>query len=372
MLRMCYDIQIGDYHLKGIESVKVESSIDLLADQCTIVLPGSAYNKAYQLEDKVKRGDAVLVRLGYNDSLKDEFKGYLKSIHPNNPMKLECEDSIYLFRKPIKDKHFKKTTATVIARYIIDQINAQLPASQKMLLVTDLTGFQFDKFTIVNATGFQALQTLKEQTGGSIYCRGRNLHFHLAYTEKRGQVTYDFAKNIEESDDLEYVKAEDVRTRIKVIGQWKKGEKIEVEVGEEGGNQITLKRPNITDKASLTKLANQELKRVCYDGYKGAIKGWLTPFCGIGYSATIIDADYKERAGSYFVNAVKTEFSREGGRRTVTLGIKVSASQANTTPLSTSITPLPKDNIAKSFSAAETAPVDDPGDKEDNSEGSWA
>ncbi|GAB3734917.1 hypothetical protein [Spirosoma lituiforme] len=324
MFKMDYDIQIGKVKLKGIESVTVDSSADLLSDQCKITLPGMAYNKAYDLEKVVKRGDAVTVKLGYDGNLHTEFKGYLKSIHPNTPMKLECEDSIYLFRKPIKDKQFKKTTAIDILQYVISQINPQL-TGHKMKLVTDLSGLQFDSFTIVRANGYEVLEKIKSETGVAIYCRNDELHCHLLYTQKRGDVTYDFAKNLEESDGLEYVRAEDVKVLVKVVGRTKKGANIEVEVGEKGGDVRTFQKPTISDKATLEAVGKEELKKLSFDGYKGAVKGWLIPVCEIGYSAKLIDKDYPEREGRYYVNAVKTEFSSSGGRRTVTLGIKVSA-----------------------------------------------
>jgi len=325
MFKMDYEISIGDKKLRGLESVTIESSADLLSDKCTIAVPGQYYNKAYKVEDKIKRGDKVVVRLGYDGKLKTEFEGYLKSIHPNTPMKLECEDSAFLFRKSIKDKQFVKTNVAAILQYVIDQVNSQVSASQKMHLVTDMSGVQFDKFTIVQANGYQVLDKLKSETGLSIYCRGQELHCHLLYAKKTGDVAYDFTRNIEESSDLEYVKKEDVKVRVKVVGRTKKGANLEVEVGETGGDVRTFQRPTVSDKATLETIANQELKKLSFDGYKGAIKGWLLPFCAIGYSAKVTDKDYPEREGRYYVNAVKTEFSSSGGRRTVTLGIKVSA-----------------------------------------------
>lgn len=324
MFKMDYDIRIGDVKLKGIKLVAIESSADLLSDQCTLVLPGMAYNKAFDIEKAIKRGDSVMVKLGYDGQLHTEFKGYLKSIHPNSPMKLECEDSIYLFRKPVKDKQFAKTTAVDIIKYVVEQINGQLP-EQKMTLVTDLKGLQFDKFTIIRSNGYEVLEKLKSETGIAIYCRDSEIHCHLLYSKKTGDVTYDFTRNIIKSDDLEYVTAADKKVQIKMIGRSKKGAKVEVEVGDKGGDIRTFQRPTISDKTTLESVAKQELKKLSYDGYKGTIKGWLIPVCEIGYSAKVVDKDYPEREGRYYVNAVKTEFSAAGGRRTVTLGVKVSA-----------------------------------------------
>lgn len=323
MFTMSSEVKIGPYEVRGFEAVTIEKSTEALADTATITVPGMAYNTALQVEDKIKRGDKVVIRLGYDGDLKTEFTGYLKSIHPNAPMKLECEDSIYLFRKPIKDKSFKKTTAKAILEYVVAQVNPQLKGDS-VTLVTDVSGIQFDSFTIIRATAYEVLDKLKQETGCAIYCRGNDLHFHLAFTEKTGSAVYDFAKNVEVGSELEYVKAADKKVQIKVVGRSKKGATVEVEVGEKGGDSRTFQRPTVSDRATLEQIGKEELKKLSFDGYKGSIRAWLIPVVDTGYSARIIDSDYKEREGSYYVTGVKTEFSRStGGRRTVSLGIKV-------------------------------------------------
>ncbi len=321
---MNYAVRIGTATLKGVDSITINSTASQLSDLCTITLPGMLYNQGYSIEGRVKRGDRVVVELGYNGILRTEFAGYLKSVHPNAPMKIECEDSAYLFRKPIKDKQFGKTTVVAILDYVVGQINAQLKGP-KIRLVAGAGGMQFDKFTIVRANGYEVLEKLRQETGLAIFFRGDVLHCSLLYAEKAGDVVYDFARNVEESDGLEYVRAEDVKVRVKVTGQGKKGKTVVVETGETGGELRELRRPAVSDKDTLAAIGQQELKSLSYDGYKGALKAWLLPVCAIGYTAKVMDAAYPERAGSYYVNAVKTEFSSGGGRRTVGLGIKLSA-----------------------------------------------
>ncbi|WP_147367965.1 hypothetical protein [Fibrisoma montanum] len=330
---MDFEVKVGNYRINGIESITIESSVDLLSDKCTITFPGALYNKPWQVEDKLKRGDKVTVKLGYNvkdnpANLHTEFVGYLRSFGPNLPMKLECEDAAYLLRKPIPDRHFKKTTAVEVIRYIVGEVNKQL-TGDSIQFVTNLKGLDYEKFTLIRANGYEALQKIKDDFGIAIYCRTNaagkpELHCHLAYTEKRGEVKYDFMKNVEESDDLKYIKKDDVRFRAKVIGHQKNGKTIQIEVGDKGGDLRTIHLPNVSSKESLEKAGKEHLKRLTYDGYKGSLKGWLIPVCEIGYYATVVDKEYPEREGKYFVNAVKTEFNKSGGCRTVTLGVKLS------------------------------------------------
>jgi hypothetical protein len=324
MLKLDYSITIGNYELLGVEKVTVETSQDFLSDICMISVPGMVRGVALQIEDKVKRGDPVTVRLGYNGSLQTEFTGYLKGIFPESPMRLECEDSVYLLRRAVKPKILKNAGVKSIAQYVLDQVNPQLSVPFK--LVTDISpdSFKFDSFPIQNATGFEVLDKLRTETGLMVCARSNELHVHLAYTQKTGEVTYDFERNIEDTKDLNYVRSQDAKVKVKVIGRTAKGAKISGEAGEDGGDVRTIQRPTISDRATLENIAKETLKKITYDGYRGAIVAWLYPFCSTGHSAKILDRDYPEREGKYYVTGTKVEFSKNGGIRTSELGFKLS------------------------------------------------
>lgn len=325
MFTLDYEVSIGSYNLKGLESVKIETSQDLLSDQCMITIPGMIRGMPYKVEDKIKRGDLVTVRLGYNGSLKTEFQGYLKAIYPESPMKLECEDSVYLFRRKIKSVILKNVSVHGILNYVLKEVNPQL--TEPFTLVSDISkdSFKWEKFTINNATGFEVLDKLRTESGLMIYARNNELHAHLAFTQNAGvEVEYDFARNIEETNDLKYIKSQDAKVKVVVVGRTAKGAKVEGEAGESGGEIRTIQRPTISEKTTLENIAREELKKITYDGYRGAIVGWLLPYCNTGYAAKIIDADYLERAGKYYVTGTKVEFSRNGGIRTVSLGFRLS------------------------------------------------
>lgn len=81
MYTMAYDIEIGGWHVGMLDSVEVHRSVELLADTATITLPGAQYNVALDVEDKLHRGDKVIIRFGYKEEgLKEEFTGWLQQI----------------------------------------------------------------------------------------------------------------------------------------------------------------------------------------------------------------------------------------------------------------------------------------------------
>lgn len=324
MLLCTFDIILATYRLAYFESVEIKTAVDQLASTATISLPGLVSGIPTQLEGKIKRGDNAVISLGYDGDNNTEFAGYIRAIYPNATYKIELEDAVFLTRRKIKDKLFKKTTVPAILKYVVDELNKQLPDYQKLKFESDLTGYQYEKFLIKSASGFDVLTKLKQETSLGIYFRGQTLHCHLLYSERRSQVVYDVERNMQEGGDLQYMVKEDQKVQIRVIGKTKDNASVEAFAGEPGGDVKTFNRPDISDKATLELLAKEQLKRLSYDGYKGRIKTWLAPLVEVGSTAQIRDADYPERQGTFYVPSVTTRGnSTEGFVRDVELGFRV-------------------------------------------------
>ena len=102
---MRFDIQVGSWKLGMVEKVTVRRSVEELADTAVITLPGAEYNAALQVEDKIHRGDRVLINLGYDEiGMVQEFAGWVQRVGTDGgAITLECEDDLYLFRKALPD-----------------------------------------------------------------------------------------------------------------------------------------------------------------------------------------------------------------------------------------------------------------------------
>lgn len=329
--KMSYEIQLGSKTLLGLESVTINSSVDTLADAAIIKLPSSIQNKAFDVEKQIKRGDAVTIKLGYDGNLKTEFEGYIRTISPNVPLTIECEDSIFLTRRAVNDKVFLKTDCGAITKYVASQLNASVGANEKTFSVRihpGISDLKFDKFVIRNATGFEVLQKLKDDYHVRIYAKGNELNIALPYVdytkETDGSVVYDFSRNVRDSD-LKYVKAEDVKVLVKIKGVGKDNKVTEeVTAGEKGGEVVTLaNKHGVTDKTSLQLIAKGKLGLLSFTGYRGNITTFGVPFVDVAYKAKVVDDTYPEREGTYYVRGVNTEFSKDGFKRKVELGVKL-------------------------------------------------
>ena len=314
MYKMSWDIKIGGYRLKMVEKVSIKRSVELLADTATVTLPATVFNKTISIEDKIKVGDAVEIELGYNDDLKTEFKGYLKSIKTDGgSLTLELEDDIYLFRKSVKDEEMKDASVKKILENICSQVGG--------FSVSCDYDFTYDKFVINNATGYDVLKKIQDEASPNIYLKDKVLHVHPQYAEIFGEARFDFSRNIErDGTDLKY-KSEDERKLLVVVeGTDETGATVSVEKGTTGGDKMTLKLPGVSSKSSLEQKAQSVLEQKVYTGYEGSFQTWLVPYVDAGYKVAITDPDYEVKNGTYYVISVETTFSKDGGVRKVTLG----------------------------------------------------
>ena len=309
------------FKLGILAECEIVCSVDNLADSATIILPEAVMNQVLNIENKISRGTSVLIELGYDGALVNEFEGYVQDITTNDStLKIICEDALFLFRVGVQDEQFKLVSVKKIAQQLISQID---PAF-KLVISGYGDEVYFEKFVIHQATGFDVLKKIQEETKANIFFNTRNkeLHIHPPYEEKGGEVIYSMQQNIEKST-LEFKRAIDKKLEITVESVDLKGKVKSITIGNTGGDKKTIKSTiPLTDSAML-KLAQAAFVQNNFDGYSGSFDGWLVPFVKPTYSATILDQDYPYKDGTYYVVSVKTNFSESGGVRTITPGIKL-------------------------------------------------
>ncbi|SEG39492.1 hypothetical protein SAMN05421847_2190 [Halpernia humi] len=322
MYQLNWDISFrnkeGIYNLGILAECQIEKSVKNLADFATIILPEADMNKVLRVQDFIKSGDEVKIRLGYDSDLSLEFEGFVKEIiTEDSSLKISCEDGLFLFRKGIPNKEFKPATVKQIAQYVVQNINP----GYKVVTDYDLV---YDKFTIYQATGFDVLAKLQEETGADIYFDMKNkaLHIHPAYLRKSGEADYSFQHNIETSS-LEYKSAEFRKVEVTVESVGLDGKTISKTVGQTGGEKITKKVGRLSSNA-VKIIADTEYKNRMAPGYEGTFDAWLIPYVEPSFTIGIYDDDYLYKDGRYYTESVVTNFSESGGKRTVTPAIKLS------------------------------------------------
>ena len=321
MLNMNWNITFKSnglkYKLMLISEVEITESVENLVDTAIITLPEAVMNKVLDFENTISRGSEISIELGYDDDLRKEFTGYVKEITTNDSsLKILCEDSLFLFRVGVKDAEMKPTSMKKIAQSLIDQIDK----SFKLSCDFDIG---YEKFTIHQATGYDVLKKLQEETKANIYfdTENKTLHIHAPYLEKGGDVVYSMQKNIEKSS-LEYKRAIDKKVEVTIESIDLKGKVRSYTTGTTGGDKVTIKVGAVST-LDMKKIAEVALQRNNYDGLDGSIDTWLIPYVKPTYSARFSDQDYPEKSGIYYVISTVTTFSDAGGKRVVKFGIKL-------------------------------------------------
>lgn len=315
---MDFDITLGKFRLTALEKATVKRSVENLADTAVITLPGAENNKALEVENKLAEGDPVVVKFGYDADLQDlpvEFEGYIESIATDDgSIRINCEDEIYSFRKDLKDTVLSNVTVKALLEHVIKELGG-------FTLSCDYD-FKYDKFTIYQATGYDVLKKVQEDTRANIYLKGKTLHVHPQYAEIGKKVFYDFGVNIEKSA-LKYKDAKKRKFLAIVEGTDAAGKTVKATKGTPGGDKFTIKIPGVSDKATLEARADEELKIRAYTGYEGNFTAWLIPRTEPTDIVVLRDDDYEYKTGSYYTVAVESTFEASGGSRKVTIGKKL-------------------------------------------------
>jgi len=324
---MACDVTAGKASFQNVNSITIEESIKKLSDTATIVLPrefsrmvigGSdqKYFKGQNITNYIKTGDPVIINLGYDDDLENEFTGYISKIGADVPLEIECEDEMYWLRQ----SNFTETLENV---KLLELLRLIAPGYDYDVI----DNIQLGKFTIGNASGYKVLETLRKDYGLHSRFKGKTLvvGFLIDFTP---QTVHYFVmnKNVRaKSSDLKFVKKEDFKVLLKAISINRNGKRLTANYGDQGGSQRTL---HFTEKTQreLENLVEKNHKSLSFDGYEGKLPSWGLPRTKAGDGAQIIDPNYEnsERDGKYLIESVTKKFNKtDGFLRENTLGMKI-------------------------------------------------
>ncbi|MGM9774895.1 MAG: hypothetical protein ACI3Y2_06820 [Candidatus Egerieousia sp.] len=317
MFTMSYDIRIGEWSVGMLEAVEIHSSVELLADTATITLPGAEYNKALDIEQAISVGNPVSIRLGYAEvGMTEEFTGYVQRIGTDDGnITIECEDDLYRFRVPLQNRQLVNITLANLLSKVIAEMGGGFD-------VQSTYDWRYEKFVIHDATAYDVLKKVRDESGADIYLRGNTLHIHPPAEKIGKEIYYDFAQNVQ-SCDLKYLSAQDRKVKVVVTALLPDGTVKKREYGTTGGDMIEVKSAS-SDEASMRSRGESEYRRRSFDGYEGSITTWLIPHAAAGDTAYLFDAEYEYKNGRYFIESVTTSFDSSGATRNVKLGFRLS------------------------------------------------
>jgi len=322
------NITIGQWVFDYCVDVEMIQDIDTLTDTCKITIPrklvwdGKYVGLGDDLLGKqpiIKRGDKVVVQLGYDGNLKTRFIGYVKDVKAGMPVTLICEDSMFLLKKGKLTFNFPGGDIRSLLDIIMPAgITYKTPADKSIVV---------PQFRFTNVSPAKVLEELKSRMG--IYSYFRNvtsgnvtesvLYVGLAYwTDNRNTETFQFGLNIIDPYELVYKNIEDIRLKAKAISWQRNNTRIETEVGDEDGEQRTIYAYNLT-LAELQVYAKAQLEKYKYTGYRGSLETFGEPAVEKNDIISLVGNQYHPD-GKYLVKEIRIKSGVGGYKQTISPG----------------------------------------------------
>lgn len=317
-----FNATIGDKKFQRLHSVEIENSIKKLGKSATLKMPTTArlqqageFISEVELAKTFAVGDEVGINFGYDGDLNEEFRGYVRKIKPTTPLEIECEDASYLLKRKALQKSFRNTDLNELVQFIIEGTGIEV--------VNEMPAIQFRKFLFKNVNGAQALEQLRKEYGLTIYFRDfQKLVVGLASESDEVVKKYVIGQNVI-NHKLEWQDEDDVKLKIKAVSVSRDNQFTKKTVGDEDGEVRTIFFYDLADGEDLGARAQEEILKYKFAGYKGYLNGFLLPVTVIGNTLRLSDDNFENNEGDYLVETTKVTLNQNGGRRKITLGLKL-------------------------------------------------
>jgi hypothetical protein len=310
------------------------------------------------------KGDEVEIVSGYryrinNQEIVDyavKFEGFISQVSSKKPFVLECEDNMWKLKQiPAPNKLFRAKN------YDLEGILKELLTGTGFTVNT-LTQTSIGDFRTQNETICDVLARLRKEFHFESYFRGTELRCgSVVYIESEAKThKFIFQQNIID-DDLTYNRKDDIvlsaiaysinknelQTVTKDGHKKTKHERLEVLVTYQRGTFVNkVKAPgqkaefppnytgerrtlyfwNVTDINLLTKMAQDELMKYYYTGFKGKFTTFGIPHVKQGDNVRIEDKVLTDRNGTYKVKGVEYSGGVNGMRQVIELDYKLNIS----------------------------------------------
>ena len=331
MLRPWLKIKIGNEALSYVTTGEVSSTWKKFTDTAVLTIPKKVVKDGKTIyignENVFKKGDFATISVGYFPNIEQVFEGYLTKITPAENVTLEFEDPSWILKQTNLTVSFKKITLEeLLNKCLKEAILKASPAIKTALKLIKINAVkaEFFAFRLTNVNIVQVLNELKQTYALTSFFRNQTLHVGLAYNTGGKRHKFEFEENII-SNTLEYRKETDVKIKVKVISMLENNKKIEVEVGDNDGEQRTIFAYNVTNEKELRKIGEREKERLKYEGYFGSFETFIYSLVKHGDEIEIINKRQPEQDGLYYAEEVKPRFGIDGFFQTITLGVKISA-----------------------------------------------
>lgn len=327
------EITIGKIKLDFCHEVVCVESLTELTNTATISLPKKVTlvqnNSQKTIDEVVKVGDNVEVKIGYNGKLYTEFVGYVsQSPQPIAPFVIECQDEMWqLKRKTVASKSWSKTTLKQVIEHIAPEYSNDILEAELGKFIIGLKGVETAAHVLKRLNddyGLKCFFRLDKNNKPILVCAKPYMWALNQNAPNLGNATYCLAGpncNVK-SNNLKYAKGEErlIKITAKLLQPNGKTKTASFK-GDDTGEMHTLQYFNISE-SELEKRAKEEWQNLKKDGYEGTVTGFGIPVTRVGYKLRIMDQVYEKRDDYFFIDKVETRFDNNGVSRINTIGYR--------------------------------------------------
>lgn len=334
MYRPQIDITIGSHKFNFVTAFKTVSSWKNFTDTGQMTIP-TKFKKDNQTiivgnDNVFKRGDAIEISCGFFPKKDLIFKGFVSKIIPKLPLIIQFEDYTWILKQTNVTFSLESTSLKSMLQTAISE--AKKKASGIVLqtlgkIKLDCVDAQLGSFRVTRVSLVNILEELKKTYALTSFFVGDTLHCGLTYSSSLGSnknFDFDFEQDVVDDSNLEYVRIDDVRIKIKAISMLPNNKKIEVDAGDPDGEQRTLFKYNLT-QSELKNVADREADKFRYEGWRGSFRALMTDVIKHGDTVTLSSKRLPERNGKYYVDMCEGFGGVDGYFNEIHLGAKVSA-----------------------------------------------
>lgn len=305
-----------------VMEISVTTSIHNLTDTATISLPKKFKDKnENDIQAYLNPGDKITIETKYAE-FKDWnliFEGYITRISDTTPIVITCENNMYLLKRiTVKPELIEKFDIKEWFKSYIEDI--EIETTGEMI---------FGSLDIDSEmTMAQALDGVMKVYGFvKCYFHKNKLYVTMLTSPfaNKKPISLDIRRNVI-SDNLEYIKADDVKISIKATSILPDNTKLEVIVPKEAESdkkeyeQRHFYAPECKTKEELTQYANEALKKFKIDKVTGQLTLFGVPFVEKTDIVCYYSDNKEISQRCYFVDSVSYKFGLQGYRQTVSLG----------------------------------------------------
>lgn len=290
--------------IRRFSSVTINSSWKNLTDTAEIELPfkSKAVNiHIDRIEKAIKKGDPVVIRLGYDNDTHEEFRGYVREVELNIPIKVKCEDEMFKLKQDkigysVKGAKLKELLQTITKHkyeVVCDDISLGCLRYEKM-------------------TAYQILEDLKNQSIYTYFQNGKLYCFNYENSELTPVPIM-----LERCANSDLKSRQEENWLIKVLSM-QRMKNIKYEYGEKGGNVLETKTVGMSE--SEAKALAKRLYQRAKLGVDGNITLFGVPRIIHGMKVKIDSSIFENRKGVYNIDSVTKTFGTGGYRQELKLG----------------------------------------------------